>query len=241
IILMDVQMPVMDGYEATRHLRANPQNAALPIVALSAGVFKDQITAAREAGMDGFIAKPFNVDELIATVRELTLSETASSNAVVPTASGKRQSDDYPGVALEQGLALWGEVLDYRKYLLMFSSDYRDAVNRLTEYLDADDQPALKALAHKIKGAAGNLALIDIAAAAGVLEKAERHEQRQRLNEIGAAFDTAFTSISHFAKDHKIPAGDPSKRKADAADVLPLLSALRTALDADTPDNALKI
>src|SRR5690606_2064728 len=138
-------------------------------------------------------------------VRELTISGAASADGVMPTAPGNFQPDDYPGIALEQGLALWGEVIDYRKYLLLFYSTYRDAVDRLTEYVDADDQPALKALAHKIKGAAGNLALIDIAAAAGILEKAERSQQRQRLNEVSAAFSTAFTSIRHFANKHQFP------------------------------------
>ncbi len=71
IVLMDVQMPVMDGYEATRLLRQSPLFADLPIVALTAGAFKSQQEEAREAGMDAFVAKPFNVDELMEVVRRL--------------------------------------------------------------------------------------------------------------------------------------------------------------------------
>ncbi|WP_343732895.1 response regulator [Duganella sp.] len=71
VVLMDVQMPVLDGYEATRLLRQMPAFASLPIVALTAGAFKSQQDEAREAGMDAFVAKPFNVDELMDVVWRL--------------------------------------------------------------------------------------------------------------------------------------------------------------------------
>ena len=61
-------MPVMDGYEATRQLRALPAFVKLPIVALTAGAFKAEQDAALKAGMNGFVSKPFNVEELIATI-----------------------------------------------------------------------------------------------------------------------------------------------------------------------------
>jgi len=72
IVLMDVQMPIMDGYEATRKLRTIPEIAHLPVIALSAGAFKAQQEAAQEAGMNAFVAKPFNVDQLITAIQELT-------------------------------------------------------------------------------------------------------------------------------------------------------------------------
>ena len=71
IVLMDVQMPVMDGYEATRQIRETLHLAELPVVALTAGAFKNQQAAAFEAGMNGFVPKPFDVDDLIATVLRL--------------------------------------------------------------------------------------------------------------------------------------------------------------------------
>lgn len=71
IVLMDVQMPVMDGYEATRHLRALPGGAELPIIALTAGVFETQIDAARAAGMNAVVTKPFNINELIEAIKNL--------------------------------------------------------------------------------------------------------------------------------------------------------------------------
>ncbi|MTV36244.1 hybrid sensor histidine kinase/response regulator [Duganella radicis] len=81
LVLMDVQMPVLDGYEATRLLRQMPAFAGLPIVALTAGAFKSQQDEAREAGMDAFVAKPFNVDELMDVVWNLARGGPAPNQA----------------------------------------------------------------------------------------------------------------------------------------------------------------
>jgi CheY-like chemotaxis protein len=69
---MDVQMPVMNGYEATRQLRRVPDLAELPVIALTAGAFMEHQELANEAGMNGFIAKPFDVDAAIALIVRLT-------------------------------------------------------------------------------------------------------------------------------------------------------------------------
>ena len=68
IVLMDVQMPVMDGLQATRALRQLPQFQDLPVVALTAGAFQTQRTAALEAGVNHFISKPFDVPQTIALI-----------------------------------------------------------------------------------------------------------------------------------------------------------------------------
>ena len=66
MVLMDIQMPVMDGYEATRAIRAldRPDAGTLPIIAVSANAFEDDIVKSKEAGMNEHIAKPFNLEKL---------------------------------------------------------------------------------------------------------------------------------------------------------------------------------
>ena len=71
VVLMDVQMPGIDGYETTRQIRRGLKLAHLPVVAVTAGVFQEQRQAAEEAGMTGFLAKPFEHDALVAVVREV--------------------------------------------------------------------------------------------------------------------------------------------------------------------------
>jgi len=67
VVLMDCRMPVMDGYEAARHVRRMPgQKGTVPIIALTASAFKEDRDKAREAGMNDFVAKPFETRDLIA-------------------------------------------------------------------------------------------------------------------------------------------------------------------------------
>ena len=72
LILMDVQMPVMNGYEATRAIRSldDPIKANLPIIAMTANVFKKDLNDAKEAGMNGHIAKPLDIEKMFATLAE---------------------------------------------------------------------------------------------------------------------------------------------------------------------------
>ena len=69
-VLMDVQMPIMNGYEATRHIRALPRNDVrkLPIIAMTANAMEEDKEAALKSGMNAHIAKPFNIDEFVAVL-----------------------------------------------------------------------------------------------------------------------------------------------------------------------------
>lgn len=73
LILMDVQMPVMNGYEATRTIRKlkNTQLAAIPILAMTANAFEEDKQEALKSGMNGHIAKPINIDNLINTLKRV--------------------------------------------------------------------------------------------------------------------------------------------------------------------------
>jgi two-component system, cell cycle response regulator DivK len=70
LILMDIQLPVMDGYEATRRIRAIPQLARVPIIAVTSYALSGDEAKTREAGCDGYVAKPFSPRQLLAKIRE---------------------------------------------------------------------------------------------------------------------------------------------------------------------------
>ena len=82
VILMDIQMPVMDGYEATRAIRAlnNPALAGIPILAMTANAFKEDEQAAERAGMQGHIAKPIDVQKMLETIRKVLLKTQAKKS-----------------------------------------------------------------------------------------------------------------------------------------------------------------
>jgi PAS domain S-box-containing protein len=164
LVLMDVQMPVMDGIEATRRLRQMPAFAHLPIVALTAGAFKSQQDAAHAVGMTHFISKPFDVPSTIAMILRLTAAaaqtrETAAAQAV----PGTTEHDEDPGgLALmdwARGLEIWSNAADYRQFLQRFVTEYQDAASQLEQYLRMAQRPAARALAHKLAGVAANMAL----------------------------------------------------------------------------------
>ena len=73
IILMDIQMPIMDGYEAARLIRAfaDPAKASIPIVAVTANAFEEDRKLALEAGMNGHLAKPYDIPKMMETLKQL--------------------------------------------------------------------------------------------------------------------------------------------------------------------------
>ncbi|MDE7476870.1 MAG: response regulator, partial [Lachnospiraceae bacterium] len=75
LVLMDIQMPIMDGYEATRQIRAleDSERAAVPIVAMTANAFDEDKQKAMEAGMNGHVAKPIDIERLMDTLKEILL------------------------------------------------------------------------------------------------------------------------------------------------------------------------
>jgi len=70
LILMDIQLPVMDGYEATRRIKANPATQGIPVIAVTSYALSGDEDKARAAGCDGYVAKPFSPRQLLAKVRE---------------------------------------------------------------------------------------------------------------------------------------------------------------------------
>ena len=163
IVLMDVQMPVMDGLQATRALRQLPQFQDLPVVALTAGAFQTQRTAALEAGVNHFISKPFDVPQTIALIARAHRRHAQGLPALPPVVTEATMRIPACGavavIDLAQGMAQWLDEAPYRQHLSRFGSNYRNTVGAMRELLAADARDDAAALAHKLAGVAGSLAL----------------------------------------------------------------------------------
>ena len=250
IVLMDVQMPVMDGYQATRVLRGTPGLVDLPVIALTAGAFKVQQEEAREAGMNAFVAKPFAVDELIAAIQRLTVQrEPADIASVAAAAPADPQADpqaedglSFEGISVADARKVWQDLAVYRRFLAKFARDNADSVAQLRKLLNQGHEKEATALLHKLKGSAGNLALPPLARAAGRLEHRliEGSDPLSEWAPFEAAFAQALRSIAAYTAD--AAANEPQPAAAsppvDRARVAPLLHELLDALDSDNPDLA---
>jgi HPt (histidine-containing phosphotransfer) domain-containing protein len=156
----------MDGYTTTRLIRQNPRWASLPIIALTAGAFESFKTAAYEAGMNEFISKPFNIEQLLSTIQNHTgnVQRTTSlpQNKINQLEKSPSIHLALPGIDVQKGLKLWGDEAVYQKFLAKFINSYKDAGNEIAQLLRLNDNFAASALTHKLKGVSGSLALTDV-------------------------------------------------------------------------------
>lgn len=233
LVLMDVQMPVLNGYEATHQIRRIPALSELPIVALTAGAFRDQQELAHEAGMTSFISKPFDVDTAVALIVKLT------GHVVVPAAQATTDArpspemplEELPGIALSRGLAIWRDIATYQRFLRLFASKYADVVDQLASL----DNTQAAALLHKLKGAAANMALLDVATSAAELEAAVRvgEGHADGFTTLQVAMDRVLVSIGRFAPEEVLFAA-PDVRPEDAGAIEALITKLQDAWHSDS-------
>lgn len=239
IVLMDVQMPVMDGIEATRRIRQQPHLAHLPVVALTAGAFKSQQDAAWSAGMNGFISKPFDVSQAITLIRRLTGREPGPAPVAAPALprQAAAAAQQWPGIDVAQGLQIWTDVQAYHRFLERFVREYRDAARQIGRQLAAGEQRDAAALAHRLRGAAAHMALPETTALAAEAERllAEGQDATATLEQLEQALQTAADSIGQLLARAEPPAPAPPPRPADDAQTRALLTSLLQALDRDDP------
>ena len=189
IVLMDVQMPVMDGLQATRALRQLPQFQDLPVVALTAGAFQTQRTAALEAGVNHFISKPFDVPQTIALIARAHRRHAQGLPALPPVMAAATMAvpsnGAAPAIDLAQGMAQWRDETPYRQHLSRFGVTYSNTVGAMRALLAANARGEAAALAHKLAGVAGSLAL------PATLHAAQHAEQLLHAgDDAAAALDT---------------------------------------------------
>jgi PAS domain S-box-containing protein len=250
LVLMDVQMPVMDGIEATRQLRLMPQFNDLPIVALTAGAFKEQQDAARAAGMTHFISKPFDVPSTVALIQRIRRKQTnADGDACIPVDetqaghSNVEPSSEFSVIDINRGLKIWSEVQTYRDYLRRFASSYGSAVEEINASLAANDRQAAAMLAHKLAGVAANLALPDTQRLATETERtlSTGYDSTFVLARLGDALEQAIMAIERFAPRAAAQASTSSPAMGDEislesqAALKVLFVELLEALDQDSP------
>ncbi|WP_158236322.1 ATP-binding protein [Acidovorax sp. 62] len=206
LVLMDLHMPIMDGFQATQQIRQWPQFTKVPIVALTADVFAETRQRANDVGMNAFISKPVSVDTIqslladmfsaneksapatssVADLQEAPCAPTASAEPEAPKPAAQRaprrrfRSGD---VTAHINMPMVGEVCigvnvqGYRSLLQGYFSDESGSLDALLQALQEGKPESLRAAAHGFKGASANLGFQKLADLAFELEK---HEENGR-------------------------------------------------------------
>lgn len=205
LVLMDVQMPVMDGYQATKLIRQDPKFKDLPIVAMTAFAMSGDREKCIKAGMNDHLSKPIEPGQLFSTIIKWT--EIDNPKTFVRSPQNPRHYN-IKGVNFMDGLARANNNLDlYKKLLQEFIQNYKDDVLQIKKQADSGDFEQAAHITHKIKGVAANLSISNLAQIGGQLEK--NLLEKNDCSELWQKFSILFLQATHaieeaFSKDKEM-------------------------------------
>jgi two-component system sensor histidine kinase/response regulator len=220
-ILMDLQMPVMDGLEATRRLMLRKDLAAVPIIAMTANAMVEDRRRVAVAGMCYFVAKPIDPGQLYATLVKWLRPRPVTGSArpfAPPMASQPSPPLQLPGLPLElPGIAvalvlgrLGGNGKLLADLLKRFRHGHWDAAARIRDATESGDLEAGRREAHMLHGLAANLGAIDVAAYAAEVESAlqEGRSHTSALHRLADAIEVVMAGLGRVEPDAPRPVSD---------------------------------
>jgi len=180
VVLMDLQMPEMDGYQATAKIRSDPRFHDLPIIAMTAHATMEERQRCLTAGMNDHISKPIDPALLFDTIGRYCKQRLQSAIPMIATelqteavAPPKSDLPAIEGLDTREGLGrMAGNQVLYLKLLRDFVEQHRDTTGRIEEGMANGDLSLAERLAHSLKGVAGNLGATEVQKSAGTLESA---------------------------------------------------------------------
>ncbi len=234
LILMDIQMPHMDGFEATRRIRADARVRHLPIIAMTAHAMSGDREKCLEAGMNDYVTKPIVTEQLYAALSKWLPQSHATPLSPPPPASAParapkspapaRQHDDtlpdLPGIDVPLALKRLGGNCHFFKELLQeFFETYCDISSAIFQALDQKNYATALNLLHTFKGVSGNISANRVFSLTERLEKEIRWGNVHHLAPLLKAFDEALCEVFDSIRSRILPKPCPSETHAS-----PLLS-----------------
>ncbi len=246
LILMDLQMPVMDGYAASKRIRKIDALKELPIIAMTADVMNGVHEKAGQSGMNDYIAKPIDPSKLFSTLAKwLKPGNRPLPDGFEPKPAGSpiqaSEAFEIPGMNVSLGLyRVSGNVDAYKRMLKKFVLHHRDAGQQIVHEVETQNLKEAAALAHMLKGVAGNIGASDLYDSLLDLEKALKSHGDK---DIPSAADKASTVllrtvslIEPVLEEPDLPeqSASPPDRKPEKeilTDMAPLLDRLSQLLE----------
>ena len=237
LVLMDIQMPVMDGYTATREIRKLANHKVLPVVAMTADVMMGVREKCQESGMNDYITKPINPDDLFSTLIEWIkpgIRQVLSKPAPKEKADDDlEQIPDIQGIDTKSGLRRVGNNCKlYRSLLNKFNRDFTNSPQELRSMMAREDWETAQRLAHTVKGVAGNIGAKCIEKSAADLERIFKDRDLKSLAEKLRIFEADLALIvssinAAFPVDAGLETRKDIKPKGDLHELLRNLSELK--------------
>jgi CheY-like chemotaxis protein/nitrogen-specific signal transduction histidine kinase len=242
-VLMDVQMPVMDGYTATELLRLQPSLADLPILAMTANAMPQDRERGFAAGFNEYIPKPVEPEELYrALVKWIKpgirdFQPEAGAGKTAAAAGAPELPESLPGLDIRAGLSrVGGNAGLYLDLLKDLERAYADSVERIRTSVGSGDHVAAAQLAHKLRGIANNLGANGLGSCAETIEHAlagDNDLPEGSLEQLESALVEVIDSRAALAGSNE---DKPAETETlDAADRNELIAELRTALAESNP------
>jgi CheY-like chemotaxis protein len=236
---MDMQMPVMDGHEATRLIRSDPRYETLPIIAMTAQAMAEERDQCLAEGMNDHIAKPIDPDLLYRTVlafagQRVVPRASAASNVPSDPPAAPTGLTKIAGIDTEDGLRrVGGNLRLYRAMLQQYADAQATSPAELRAALAAGDVKTAERLAHTLKGVSATLGIKAASAAAAVVEDRLRHGGLQGLDYHLATLEQTTEAVIAGIRTALVPASTAVVGSlADPRTVIPLLGRLEALLSA---------
>ncbi|MBT8366466.1 MAG: response regulator [Deltaproteobacteria bacterium] len=242
-VLMDVQMPEMDGIEATTQIRKTFAAEKLPIIAMTANAMRGDRETCLSAGMNDYVSKPINSIELLNTLKKWIPQTKADrsapdadtmQNQAHPAESPDKENPpvSLPGIDVANGMRRLGvSWKSFKKILFEFKRSQPQELDRLREALDAQDFETVHLKAHSLAGIGGNIAAEALKEACKSLEKAvhlgEKKEIQTRFPELREEFERVIEGISTIAETTIVASVQSAESDFDSKDLNTLYQTLR--------------
>ncbi len=214
VVLMDVQMPVMDGNETVQVIRRDMQLLSLPVIALTAGALDNERQRALASGMNDFISKPFLIDDLVKKINKLVGREYPRVSTVlvgdgVPSPPSAGSWPEIAGIDRREAyLRMSGDWSLFLSILRRMVDEFHDGVSGIRLDMPAGDLTQAAMRMHKLRGIAGNVGALTIQRLTGELENTLRNAPAEAGEQL-ARLDGALQELFAAAAPHLSSSCDP--------------------------------